>query len=40
LAYYARYGYHDTQKTASYPLDANVGQPLIHLHLVLLSKKI
>ena len=40
LAYYARHGYHDTHKTEPYPLDANVGQPLINLHLVLLSKQI
>ena len=40
LAYYARYGYHDTHQTASYLFSANVGQPLIHLHLVLLSKQI
>ena len=40
LAYYVRYGYHDTHQTASYLFSANVGQPLIHLHLVLLSKQI
>ncbi|MEG0032438.1 GNAT family N-acetyltransferase [Acinetobacter sp.] len=40
VAYYERHGYHDTHQTASYPLDANVGQPLINLHLLLLSKQI
>lgn len=40
LAYYVRHGYHDTHQTASYPLDTNVGQPLIHLHLVLMIKQI
>ncbi|WP_432209705.1 GNAT family N-acetyltransferase [Acinetobacter variabilis] len=40
IAYYERRGYHQTGKTESYPLDADVGQPLVDLNLVILEKSL
>ena len=39
IAFYQRCGYVQTQKTADYPVNANVGQPLLALHLVHLQKE-
>ena len=38
LAYYQRRGYQLTEKIKAYPLDQNVGEPLIPLHLLILGK--
>lgn len=38
LAYYQRRGYQLTEKIETYPLDQNVGEPLILLHLLILEK--
>lgn len=40
IAYYERRGYHQTGETDSYPLDADVGQPLVDLNLVILEKSL
>ena len=40
IAYYERCSYHQTGKTESYPLDADVGQPLVDLNLVILEKSL
>ena len=39
IAFYQRCGYVQTQKVAAYPVNANVGQPLLALHLVHLQKE-
>ena len=39
IAFYQRCGYVQTRKTADYPVNANVGQPLLALHLVHLQKE-
>ncbi|MBL8322438.1 MAG: GNAT family N-acetyltransferase [Acinetobacter sp.] len=39
IAFYQRCGYVQTQKTADYPVNANVGLPLLALHLVHLQKE-
>ncbi|WP_425917619.1 hypothetical protein [Acinetobacter sp. TSRC1-2] len=38
IQFYERCGYVKTQHTASYPIHANVGQPLIDLQLQHMSK--
>ncbi|CAM9284002.1 N-acetyltransferase domain-containing protein [Acinetobacter pseudolwoffii] len=40
IAYYQRRGYQLTEKIEAYPLDQNVGEPLIPLHLLILEKMI
>ena len=40
LAYYERRGYVLTGEIEAYPLDANVGQPTVALHLVKMKKPI
>lgn len=40
LAYYLRRGYQETDEIEAYPLDAQVGQPLMPLHLVVLKKSL
>lgn len=40
IAYYERRGYVQTSKTAEYPIQENVGQPLVELHLIQLVKAI
>ena len=40
IAYYERRGYLLTEKIEAYPLDQNVGEPLIPLHLLILEKMI
>ncbi|WP_349929620.1 GNAT family N-acetyltransferase [Acinetobacter sp. A1-4-2] len=40
IQYYARCGYAKTQHIESYPIDANVGQPLIDLKLQQMSKSV
>lgn len=40
IAYYQRRGYLLTEKIEAYPLDQNVGEPLIPLHLLILEKMI
>ncbi|MEG2358095.1 GNAT family N-acetyltransferase [Acinetobacter sp.] len=39
IAFYQRCGYVQTQEIAAYPVNANVGQPLLALHLVHLQKE-
>ena len=39
IAFYQRCGYAQTWKIADYPVNANVGQPLLALHLVHLQKE-
>ena len=38
IAYYERRGYSQTGEIENYPLDANVGEPLLDLNLVVLEK--
>ena len=40
IAYYQRRDYQMTGMQADYPLDANVGQPLVDLHLIEMKKRI
>ncbi|WP_263577057.1 GNAT family N-acetyltransferase [Acinetobacter pseudolwoffii] len=40
IAYYQRRGYQLTEKIEAYPLDQNVGEPLIPLNLLILEKMI
>lgn len=40
IAYYQRRDYQMTGTQADYPLDANVGQPLVDLHLIEMKKRI
>lgn len=38
IDYYLRRGYINTGKNTDYPLEANVGQPLVNVHLIQLQK--
>lgn len=38
IAYYLRRGYQHTDQIEAYPLDADVGTPIVPLHLIILEK--
>ena len=40
MAYYQRRGYQITGRTESYPVDADVGQPLVPIQLIEMEKVI